>query len=60
LLLRIGLDSLFLSVSLSASDIIMEEESKKIVNKQFSVSLKDCLGADLSSVAMLLNNQQAL
>jgi hypothetical protein len=38
----------------------MEEESKKIVNKQFSVSLKDCSGADLSSAAMLLNNQQAL
>jgi len=54
------LDSLFLSVSLSASDIIMEGESKKIVNKQFSVSLKDCLGADLSSASMFSNNQQAL
>jgi hypothetical protein len=35
----------------------MEEERKKIVNKLSSVSLKDCLGADLSSASMLSNNQ---
>jgi hypothetical protein len=38
----------------------MEEERKKIVNKLSSVSLKDCLGADLSSASMFSNNQQAL